>query len=73
MKRIISIAILIFVFFIIFFGIVAASNSDGPALDGPAPNSGDGVPDGSGFGDPDNSGIGPAPNSGDGVPDGSGF
>ncbi|XHH07800.1 MAG: hypothetical protein ACFCUE_09495 [Candidatus Bathyarchaeia archaeon] len=45
---------------------------------GPAPNSGDGVPDGSGFDqpnhqNPDNIGMGPAPNSGDGVPDGSGF
>jgi len=45
---------------------------------GPAPNSNDGVSDGSGFiekpgplgdGDP----YGPAPNSGDGIPDGSGF
>jgi hypothetical protein len=45
---------------------------------GPAPNSGDGVSDGSGFpelpgpvgdGDP----FGPAPNSGDGVSDGSGM
>lgn len=43
-------------------------------LDGPAPNSGDGVPDGSGFdSDPASPGDGPAPNSGDGVPDGSGF
>lgn len=51
-----------------------------PALagPGPAPNAGDGVPDGSGFeippgpvgeGDP----FGPAPNSGDGIPDGSGM
>jgi len=48
---------------------------------GPAPNSGDGVPDGSGMddqsqnGDPDEESPspGPAPNSGDGVPDGSGF
>ena len=49
---------------------------------GPAPNSGDGVSDGSGF-DITNrpnidtrSGVGPvgpAPNSGDGIPDGSGF
>ncbi len=46
---------------------------------GPAPNSGDGIPDGSGMptqpcpqGDSGNS-PGPAPNSGDGVPDGSGF
>ncbi len=45
---------------------------------GPAPNSGDGVSDGSGYeplpgpvgdGDP----LGPAPNSGDGVSDGSGL
>jgi hypothetical protein len=48
---------------------------------GPAPNSGDCVPDGSGFDGPNgpnsaDSGIvpvGPAPNSGDGIPDGSGF
>ena len=46
---------------------------------GPAPNSGDGVPDGSGMhstvgpnGNGDNA-PGPAPNSGDGIPDGSGF
>jgi len=47
--------------------------------EGPAPNSGDGVSDGSGFegitpnGSPDALCPGPAPNSGDGVPDGSGF
>ena len=49
----------------------------------PAPNSGDGIPDGSGFDSPagpnggDSSAsdgpAGPAPNSGDGIPDGSGF
>ena len=42
-----------------------------------APNSGDGVSDGSGFDmEPGSNGVGdafgPAPNSGDGVPDGSG-
>jgi hypothetical protein len=43
-------------------------------VQGPAPNSGDGVPDGSGFDPrPSGSGMGPAPNSGDGIPDGSGF
>ena len=57
--------------------VLAAS---GPS--GPAPNSGDGVPDGSGMdgangpnGDGSGSGdgpAGPAPNSGDGVPDGRG-
>ncbi|MDD2836658.1 MAG: hypothetical protein PHY05_11000 [Methanothrix sp.] len=45
---------------------------------GPAPNSGDCIPDGSGMDDPLNgnpnaNSPGPAPNSGDGVPDGSGF
>jgi hypothetical protein len=45
---------------------------------GPAPNSGDGIPDGSGFDQPNrqndnSSGKGPAPNSGDGIPDGNGF
>lgn len=46
---------------------------------GPAPNSGDCVPDGSGMhavvgpvGHSDKA-RGPAPNSGDGIPDGSGF
>ena len=44
---------------------------------GPAPNSGDGIPDGSGWETVPptgtNSGPGPAPNSGDGIPDGSGW
>lgn len=43
---------------------------------GPAPNSGDGTPDGSGMSvAPHGTGVtpGPAPNSGDGVSDGSGF
>ena len=45
---------------------------------GPAPYSGDGDPDGSGFDrndwpNEDSPGRGPAPNSGDGDPDGSGF
>jgi hypothetical protein len=56
------------------------SASSGPM--GPAPNSGDGVSDGSGFevanGPNAEVGlgtgpVGPAPNSGDGIPDGSGF
>ncbi|WP_156153836.1 hypothetical protein [Methanosarcina sp. MTP4] len=46
-----------------------------------APNSGDGMPDGSGMDNPIHNGDpnpvidfkGPAPNSGDGIPDGSGF
>ena len=58
---------------------IALADSAGPM--GPAPNSGDGIPDGSGFDGPngpvgEGSGsghAGPAPNSGDGTPDGSGF
>lgn len=54
----------------------AAAMAAGNGNDGPAPNAGDGVPDGSGF---DHSGVGgadsfgPAPQSGDGIPDGSGL
>ena len=52
---------------------VAVAEDVGPP--GPAPNSGDGDPDGSGWDMSDwpNEGPGPAPNSGDGDPDGSGF
>ena len=58
----------------------AIAGDSGPA--GPAPNSGDGLPDGSEFEDEEpngpngaseDPGTGPAPNSGDGIPDGSGF
>lgn len=71
MNKILSIVVLLLVFVSIFFGTVAASNTVGPA-----PNSGDGISDGSGFGlnHWQNQGSpGPAPNSGDGIPDGSGF
>ena len=76
MKKFI-VLILILAFLMISFGCTTiASNEDGPA--GPAPNSGDGVPDGSGLDNvpaPSGDGLapGPADNSGDGVPDGSGF
>ncbi len=71
MKKIAGAAILLLVLASIVCGIAAASV-------GPAPNSGDGIPDGSGFDQPnwqneDNPGVGPAPNAGDGIPDGSGF
>jgi hypothetical protein len=56
----------------------AGSDKAGPY--GPAPNAGDGIPDGSGFDGPNgpnaespNDSKGPAPNAGDGIPDGSGF
>jgi hypothetical protein len=48
----------------------AASGAESP---GPAPDSGDGVPDGNQYIQPEAPGVGPVPNCGDGVPDGSGF
>ncbi len=68
MKKIVGLAMLLLVFTSVFSGIVAAENSYGPA-----PGSGDCIPDGNPFIRPDNPGVGPAPNSGDGFPDGSGF
>ena len=57
--------------------LLAASSSfvvaDAVGPNGPAPNAGDGIPDGSGLDEWPNEGPGPAPNSGDGIPDGSGF
>ena len=77
MKKLIMILSLILFLMMNFTPVFAA-----PGQDGPAPNSGDGIPDGSGFGEPDNeqNGVGtyngndgPAPNSGDGIPDGPGW
>lgn len=68
MLKILSIAILLLIFGSILCGTVVAEVSPGPA-----PNSGDGIPDGNQFIQPDNPGVGPAPNAGDGIPDGSGF
>lgn len=66
MKKVI---VLILVFLVFSFSsMVIAKNAPGPA-----PNSGDGVPDGSGFEEPIGNGPGPAPNSGDGIPDGPGW
>ena len=68
MPKILSVAILLLIFGTILCGTVAAEVSPGPA-----PNSGDGIPSGNQFIQPDNPGVGPAPNAGDGIPDGSGF
>ena len=71
MKKIIGIGILVLVTANMLLGVVAAANTTGPA-----PKSGDGVSDGSGFEDShwkNEDSPGPAPNSGDGIPDGSGF
>ncbi|MCD4721278.1 MAG: hypothetical protein K8S13_15665 [Desulfobacula sp.] len=71
MKKVIALLTIVFV---LGFGTIP-----GIAGDGPAPNSGDGISDGSGM-DTQNgpngnneTAPGPAPNSGDGIPDGSGF
>jgi len=75
MKKIYSVVIFAALLtMVMFIGTVTAEN-DGF---GPAPNSGDGDPDGSGFDRTDwpneeSPAEGPAPNSGDGVPNGSGF
>lgn len=73
MKKI-GIVLSVLVFASLICGIASAVSSSV----GPAPNSGDCIPDGSGFDHPnrnnqDSHGKGPAPNSGDGIPDGSGF
>ena len=78
----ITILVSFLVLAVILTGIsIADENDEIPGAyygdDGPAPNSGDGDPDGSGYDHLDPigpaDGMGPAPNSGDGVPDGSGF
>ena len=62
---------------VVFAGLAIANGNDGPA-----PNSGDGVSDGSGYDsqngpngndNSDNGNDGPGPNSGDGVSDGPGW
>jgi hypothetical protein len=68
MKKIVGLVMLLLVFASVFSGAVAADNSIGPA-----PSSGDCIPDGNPFIRPENPGDGPAPNSGDGIQDGSGF
>lgn len=84
MKRIVKLGaktlLLTAVLTLLITGAVFADGPAGPA--GPAPNSGDCIPDQSGFEEPNGpngdvgSGtgpVGPAPNSGDGESDGSGF
>lgn len=76
MKRIVFVSLLVVVS-LFATGLSLALAAAGP--NGPAPNSGDGIPDGSGLDAPyglNGQGVGvygPAPNSGDGIPDGSGF
>jgi len=73
MKTLIVVALVAVLVAVVFVGLAVVGMQEGPA-----PNSGDGVSDGSGMDDPLNgnpnaNSPGPAPNSGDGVPDGSGF
>ena len=74
MKKILIIAAIIV---IIIAGVAIVSAGNYGMNRGPAPNSGDCIPDGSGFASFDGKGPGygpgPAPNSGDGVPDGPGW
>ena len=72
-NRAIVVALVAMLALTILYGFAVAGECEGPA-----PNSGDGIPDGSGMddplnGNPDANSHGPAPNSGDGIPDGSGF
>lgn len=61
----------------IIIGIVVVAGTALADVQGPAPNSGDCIPDGSGFDSFDGIGPaygpGPAPNSHDGIPDGPGW
>jgi len=66
MKKII-VLILMVVFLVFNFGSMVMAGS------GPATNSGDCDPDGSGLDAPSGNGPGPAPNSHDGIPDGPGW
>ena len=85
MKRFL-VVIMILTFLLATVGMVFAAGAGNTSVgsNGPAPNSGDGIPDGSGLDTPigpNGDGVtdsgtgpsGPAPNSGDGIPDGSGF
>jgi len=76
MKKIIVIGAILAIV-IAAVGVAAFGNQGQNKSPGPAPNSGDGVPDGSGFASFDGQGPaygpGPAPNSHDGISDGPGW
>jgi hypothetical protein len=77
MKRKILIIVAIVAIVVAGVAIAAAGNQGQIKSRGPAPNSGDCIPDGSGYASFDGQGPahgpGPAPNSGDGIPDGPGW
>jgi len=76
MKKILVIAAITAIF-IAGVAVAATVNQGLNKSPGPAPNSGDGIPDGSGFVSFESQGPaygpGPAPNSHDGIPDGPGW
>jgi hypothetical protein len=65
-RKVVAVLTAATVFIVLAAGIAMAGN-------GPAPNAGDGISDGSGLESPFGGGLGGAPNAGDGIPDGSGF
>jgi hypothetical protein len=74
MKKIYSVLMLAAILTMVTFCVTVASAASEDAISpGPAPDSGDGIPSGNQYIQPDAPGVGPAPNSGDGDPDGSGF
>lgn len=73
MRRILRVSGLILILTAVLLAALAGGALAGNGYMEPAPESGDGIPNGSGFDGDVGSGIGPAPNSGDGIPDGSGF
>ncbi len=80
MKKIFLLVLFVFLFFLVFSGCdshvppVEEGEPEGTTdATGPAPNSGDGISDGSGLETPVGHGLSGAPNSGDGLSDSSGW
>ena len=74
MKRLLKLCgLAIVITVILVFTLAGIALAAGNGYMDSAPNSGDGIPDGSGFDGEVGGGRGPAPNAGDGIPDGSGF
>ena len=74
MKKLYSVLTIVAILTMVTFCITIVSAASEDAISpGPAPGSGDGIPSGNQYIQPNTPGVGPAPNSGDGIPDGSGF
>ena len=73
MQRLFKVLGLAVITAILVFALAGTVLAGGNGYMEPAPESGDGIPNGSGFDGDVGSGPGPAPNAGDGIPDGSGF